>query len=197
MKACPPKIRDTAYFYLVRSSLEYSSAVWDPFRQKYIDKVEKNQRAAARFVTQNYRQTAIVTSLIQNLGRTDLKTRRTNSRLLCMFKILNELVEIPINDRLIPADRRTRGGHNQAYKHIRANTTLEQNSFWHRTIPDWNSLPAAAIESKTVAAFKSQLVDKVKGKVIMQFVIKTALKGLTAFTGCRLISAHFTSLLMS
>ena len=62
---------------------------------------------------------------------------------------LNELVEIPTNDRLIPADRRTCGGHNQAYKHmIRANTTLSlgQNSFWHRTIPDWNSLPAAAIE---------------------------------------------------
>ena len=76
-----------------------------------------------------------------------------------MFKILDELVEIPINDRLIPADRRTRGGHNQAYKHIRANTTLGHNSFWHRTIPDWNSLPAAAIESKTVAAFKSQLVE--------------------------------------
>ena len=52
-----------------------------------------------------------------------------------MFKILNELVEIPINDRLIAADRRTRGGHNQAYKHLRANTTLGQNSFWHRTIP--------------------------------------------------------------
>ena len=130
LKACPPKLRETAYFSLVRSSLEYSSAVWDPFRQKDIDKLEKIQRSAARFVTQNYRQ-----------------------------KLLNELVEIPINDRLIPADRRTRGGHNQAYKHLRANTTLGQNSFWHRTIPDWNSLPAADIESKTVAAFKSQLVD--------------------------------------
>ena len=129
LKACPPKLRETAYFSLVR------------------------------FVTQNYRQTASVTTLIQNLGWTDLKTRRTNSRLVSMFKILNELVEIPINDRLIPADRRTCGGHNQAYKHLRANTTLGQNSFWHRTIPDWNSLPAAAIESKTVAAFKSQLVD--------------------------------------
>ena len=74
-----------------------------------------------------------------------------------MFKILNELVEIPINDCLIPADRRARG--DQAYKHLRANTTLGQNSFWHRTIPDWNYLSAAAIESKTVAAFKSQLVD--------------------------------------
>ena len=153
------RLRETAYFSLVRSSLEYSSAVWDPFRQKDIDKLEKNQRSAARFVTQNYRQTASVTSLFQNLGWTDLKTRRKNSRLVSMFKILNELVEIPINDRLIPADRRTRGGHNQAYKHLRANTTLGQNSFWHRTIPDWNSLLAAAIESKTVAAFKSQLVD--------------------------------------
>ena len=158
LKACPPKLRETAYFSLVRSSSEYSSAVWDPFRQKDIDKFEKIQRAAARFVTQNYRQTASVTSLIQNLGWTDLKTRRKNSRLLCMLKILNELVEIPINDRLIPADRRTRGGHNQAYKHIRANTTLGQKKFWHRTIPDWHSIPAA-IESKTVAAFRSQLVD--------------------------------------
>ena len=145
LKACPPKLRETAYF----------SLVWDPFRQKDNDKLEKIQRSAARFVTQNYRQTASETSLIQNLGWTDLKTRRKNSRLVSMFKILNELVEIPINDRLISADRRTRGGHNQAYKHLRANTTLGQNYFWHRTIPDWNSLPAAAIESKTVAAFKS------------------------------------------
>ena len=36
---------------------------------------------------------------------------------------------------------------------------LGQNSFWQRTIPDWNSLPAAVIESETVADFKSQLVD--------------------------------------
>ena len=99
LKACPPKLRETAYFSLVESCLEYFSAVWDPFRQKDIDKLEKIRRTAARFVTQNYRQTASVTSLIQSLGWTDLKTRRKNSRLFCMFKILNELVEIPINDR--------------------------------------------------------------------------------------------------
>ena len=62
LKACPPKLRETAYFTLVRSSLEYSSAVWEPFRQD-IDKLEKNQRSAARFVTQKYRQTANVTFL--------------------------------------------------------------------------------------------------------------------------------------
>ena len=118
LKACPPKLRETAYFSLVRSSLEYSSAVWDPFRQKDIDKLETIQRSAARCVTQNYRQTASVTCLIQNMGWTDLKTKRKNSRLLSMFKIFSEPVEISINminDRLIPADKRTRGGHNQAY----------------------------------------------------------------------------------
>ena len=41
LKACRPKLRETAYFSLVRSSLEYSSAVGEPFRQKYIDKLEK------------------------------------------------------------------------------------------------------------------------------------------------------------
>ena len=44
---------------------------------------------------------------------------------------VNNLLEIPMNDRLIPTDKRTRGGHNQAYRHLRANTTLGQNYFWH------------------------------------------------------------------
>ena len=76
-----------------------------------------------------------------------------------MLSNLNGLVEIPMNERLITANKITHGGHNHAYKHIRANTTLGQNSFWHRTFPDWNFLPAAVIESKTVAVFKSQLID--------------------------------------
>ena len=32
LKACPPKLGGTAYFSLVRPSLEYSSTVWDPLR---------------------------------------------------------------------------------------------------------------------------------------------------------------------
>ena len=40
---------------------------------------------------------------------------------------------------------------------IRANTTLGQNSFLYKTIPDWNHLPSAAIESRSIAAFESQL----------------------------------------
>ena len=57
-----------------------------------------------------------------------MKTRRKNSRLLCMFKILNELVEIPINDCLIPADRRTVVGT------IRLINTSELTPHWDKIL---------------------------------------------------------------
>ena len=55
LKNCPETCRKTAYLTLIRSSLEYSSVVWDPHLQKDIDKLEKNQRQAARFITGDYR----------------------------------------------------------------------------------------------------------------------------------------------
>ena len=45
------------------------------------------------------------------------------------------------------------------HKHIRANTTLGQNSVLYKTIPVWNHLPPAAIEFRS-AAFKRQLVPE-------------------------------------
>ena len=39
---------------MVRPTLEYSSAVWDPQQQKDIRLLEKVQLGAARYVTNNY-----------------------------------------------------------------------------------------------------------------------------------------------
>ena len=89
LKGCPSKLKEIAYFSMVRSLLEYSCPVWDPYRQGDIDKLNKIQRAAARFVTNNYQRKSSVTALIQDLGWTDLKTRRKNFRLTSLYKILN------------------------------------------------------------------------------------------------------------
>ena len=43
-------------------------------RESCIDKFNKIQRAAARFVTNNYQCKSSVTALIQDLGWTDLQT---------------------------------------------------------------------------------------------------------------------------
>ena len=73
---CAEKPRQT--FSLVRSSLEYFSAVGDPFRQKDIDKLEKIQRSAARFVTKNYRQTARVRDFAYSEPGLELLENKTN-----------------------------------------------------------------------------------------------------------------------
>ena len=96
---------------MVRSLLEYSCPVWDPYMQGDVDKLNKIQRAAARFVTNNYRRKSSVTALIQDLGWTDLQTRRKNFRLTSLYKILNGLFAVPVSDLLTPADERTCGGH--------------------------------------------------------------------------------------
>ena len=120
----------------------------DPYRQGDIDKLNKIQRAAARFVTNNYQRKSSVTALIKDLGWTDLQTKRKNFRLTSLYRILNRLITVPVSDILTPVDERTRGANKKSVKHIRANTTLGQNSFLYKTIPDWNHLPPAAIESR-------------------------------------------------
>ena len=54
LKHCSETCRKTAYLALIRSSLEYSSVVWDPHLQKDIN-LKKTQRQAARFITGDYR----------------------------------------------------------------------------------------------------------------------------------------------
>ena len=73
LKGCPEKLKQTAYFSLIRSSMEYSSTVWDPYQKYNGDKVERVQRRAARFVKSWYSRYSSVSDV---LGWTPLSQRR-------------------------------------------------------------------------------------------------------------------------
>ena len=47
---CTEEIREATYYTLVHPTLEYASAVWDPFRTTDINRLEQVQRRAAQFV---------------------------------------------------------------------------------------------------------------------------------------------------
>ena len=69
-------LKEPPYTSLVRSILEYSSTVWDPFYQKDIDRLERVQRRAARFVFNDYKPLSSVTSMVSQLGWKPLAERR-------------------------------------------------------------------------------------------------------------------------
>ena len=53
-RECTPKVKSATYTAMVRPTLEYASAVFDPHKQKDIRLLEKVKRRAARYVTNNY-----------------------------------------------------------------------------------------------------------------------------------------------
>ena len=71
LKDCPQKLKEIAYFSLVRSFVDYASAVWDPhqkFNQEKLEMVQRRGGRAARFVKSRYKRTDSVTAMLDELG---------------------------------------------------------------------------------------------------------------------------------
>ena len=86
-------IRETAYTTLVRPQVEYASPVWSPYTQTNINKVEKVQRRAARWVSNDYSSYSSVTQMLNTLGWGSLEQRRLDARLklfMTLFKYLSQ-----------------------------------------------------------------------------------------------------------
>jgi hypothetical protein len=68
---------------MVQPTLEYASAAWDPYASDQINKFDKVQRRAARFVSNNYRDKTpgCVTAMVKSLGCEPLTEHRKSHKL--------------------------------------------------------------------------------------------------------------------
>ena len=156
LKGCPEKLRETAYFVLVRSFLEYSATVWHPHQKYNSDKLEMVQRKAARFVKGRYGMYESVTQMLEELTWVPLSKRRENARLILFYKIINNLAMVP-HSCLEKADGRTRKNHNLKFRHIGYNVDPYGQSFFPKCISAWNGLAQEIAEANTLDLFKSKL----------------------------------------
>ena len=100
--------KTAAYLSLVRPGLEYCCSLWSPHTQEATQKLEIVQPKAARYVTNRYRNTSSVTSMLDHLQWEPLESRRIKHRLATcmMLNILHGLVDIPPDKYLTPASTR-------------------------------------------------------------------------------------------
>jgi hypothetical protein len=102
LKVSSTKIKTQTYLGLVRPQLENASSVWDPHTQVNINKLERIQRRAARYVTSRHRNTSSVSSMLEGLEWRTLQDRRKITRLCMLYKINNASVAFRKEDRLVP-----------------------------------------------------------------------------------------------
>jgi len=154
------------YKGLVRNALEYGGAVWSPYKMKDIMKVEGVQRRATASLPGMKDKT--YEERLRELGLPTLRFRRARGDMIETYKMIHGIYDKEvIPDLKLQTDLRTTSGARRVCgKHslslYQCKTRLQQraNSFNHRVVEVWNSLPENVVTAPSVNAFKNR-IDKV------------------------------------
>ena len=161
----PLEIKEHVYKQLLLPSIEYCSAIWDPYHQTSINKLEMIQHRAARFVLNkpwlrsNHHYDSI-TDMLTYLQWPSLEDRRTVARLTLLYKIVKKLLVIP--NHCLPLQTPvsyTRSQHPLKLFQLQSKLDLYKFSFLPRTIIQWNSLQISDIDQIDLETFKNAVTN--------------------------------------
>lgn len=176
--SCPPECRRLAYISLVRSVLDYGATVWSPYLEKDVDKIERVQRQAARFITRNYtaREPGSVTRMLNDLNLPTLRERRRQQRLSTLYKIIEgKITALPAEKFLTPMPTGKRkikptrfdgfqttniiakhtSNNSRGYQVPFTSTEQYSGSFFVQAVEEWNKLAEDVVQASSVAAFEA------------------------------------------
>ena len=110
---------------------------------------------AVRFVKGDYSRTSSVTAMLADLEWNTLQQRRMQSKTVMLYRVVHQLVSIPVTPFLIPI--RASRGHNMRYAIPRSTVNAHLCSFFPSAIRTWNKLPASTVSAQSLETFRDQL----------------------------------------
>jgi ribonucleases P/MRP protein subunit RPP40 len=147
------------YKSLVRPHLDYCSQVWRPHLRKDIDLLERVQKRATRMID-GYKDISYEERL-RMVGLTTLERRMWRADMLEVFKIINGMEGLKMEDFFKKHEGITRGHTFKLYKK-RVNLDVAKFNFSNRVCNDWNQLPDDVVAADSVNAFKGRLDDYIR-----------------------------------
>ena len=145
IKSSDQNSKENAYKSLIRPILEYASSVWDPHHEALKLELERVQKRAARFITNNFNYNpGSMSSIINTLKWKSLSERRMSSSLILFYKGLKGQARIPLENLEIRANR-GRSQREMTFEIPYARTDVYKYSFIPKTLRLWNKLPQSTI----------------------------------------------------
>jgi hypothetical protein len=163
----PRQCTEILYKSMIRPLLEYANIIFDGSSDTDLDRLENTQRQAALTCTAAYKHTSH-NKLLDELGWPLLSRRRKKHRLNIMFKIQNQQSPLYLQN-CCPQLTRDRTSYNlRSHMNIstpQQRTSTYQNSFFPKTIKDWNNLDTAVRFLPSVDSFKDHLKKSISPKI--------------------------------
>ena len=164
---------------MVRYLLEYEGFVGDSCQKSDIDKLERIQRKAIRFVKRNYRtrEEGFISNMAAELELPTLQERRGSLRLVMLYKVVEGLVQgLSPQDFLSQSKSRRQiktrkfqdcettniltkqvKNNSKCFETVQAISNQYKHSFFVGTVIKWNQLEDNIVCAKSVEAFKTAL----------------------------------------
>jgi len=151
-----PFILSLAFTTYVRPLVEYCTPVWYPTSASDIRLIEKVQRHFTKRIT-------AISSLtyyerLKHLSLDSLELRRLRFDLHMVYRILHNIIDLPIDSYFTQSILSSRVGGCKLFK-PRCNTASRHNYFSIRIINCWNILPQHIISAPSLTCFKRLLLS--------------------------------------
>ena len=148
------------YTTFVRPHLEYAQSVWSPHLRSQIKQLENVQIRATKLV--DGMRDMEYSDRLRMLDLPTLLYRRERGDMIEIWKHFNAYDQQTLPTNFKPILRTTRC-HDLKLTRNRANDGVrgtQANSFYFRTAPSWNSLPATVVNAENIDTFKARLDEE-------------------------------------